>query len=202
MVPENEEEGEEKLEIAFILFVVCQGREDLARLLIDQGAFVDHQNNQGETALFWASSNGLINLVELLLENGSNPNVTNIDGVSPLHIAAANGHLGVVAKLAESGAFVNAQDEEMDSVLHHAVREKQEEVVRMLVRQFKARLDVRNEDLESPLDLALCLESPNGEYSSIIKILSPYSTSNIGMEMEFQHKGSFSMFQVQATLIH
>jgi len=159
-----------------LMFAVCQGREDLTRTLVDQGAFLDHQNLQGETALYWACSEGVKTFVDLLLENGANPNIKTLDGASPLHAAAANGHSAIISTLITYGAFVNAQDEEMDSVLHYAVRECRVGIVEMLVKNFTARLDVKNEDLETPLDLALCLESNSfgqqQEYSSIVKILS------------------------------
>jgi len=198
-----------RMEITRYYLQFCQGRDDIVKTLIEQGVFVDHQNNQGETALFWACSSGLSKMTELLLQSGANPNISNVDGVSPLHMAAANGYLELVRTLVKSGAHVNSQDEEMDTVLHYAVRESRLDIVRSLVSECRARVDVKNEDLETPLDLALCLESSSidEDYSSIVKILStPVDVKPQEMEkkkMEFnQHKGSLNMSQVQATLIY
>jgi len=162
-----------------LIFAVLNGRIDLVRALVDQGSFVNHQNHNGETALYWASSQGFEQVVDLLIENGSHLNICNLDGVSPTHVAAANGHCNIVAKLIRNGAYVNSQDDVKDSVLHFAVREGRKEVVEFLVQVCKAKVDIKNEDFESPLDLALCLEPccPEGPYTSIIKVLSQASPS-------------------------
>jgi len=164
-----------------LMFAVCQGKEDVVRAFIDQGAFVDHQNIRGETALFWASTLGFIALVELLLENGANPNIVDIDGVSPLHQACSKGHLAIVRLLATRGAFINSQDEEADTCLHYAVRGKQVDVVRFLVQELKSiHFNLLNEDGESPLELANCLlesEPLCPKYATMIQILSTSSPS-------------------------
>jgi len=198
-----------------LLFAVCQGREDIVKSLIEQGVYIDHQNNQGETALYWSTSSGYSKMTELLLQSGANPNISNVDGVSPLHMAAANGNLEHIRTLIRCGAHVNSQDEELDTPLHYAVRECRLDVVRAFVIELNARVDAKNEDLETPLDLALCLESSSidEDYGSIVKILStPLELKQqYFVEMEKknkkkmetnQHKGSFEVSQVQATLIY
>jgi len=162
-----------------LIFAVLNGKLDMVRTLVDQGSFVNHQNHNGETSLYWASSLGHEQIVDLLIENGSNLNVCNLDGVSPTHVAAANGHCNILARLIRNGAYVNSQDDVKDSVLHFAVREGRKEVVEFLVQVCKAKVDIKNEDQETPLDLALCLEpcSENGPYPNIIKILTQASPS-------------------------
>jgi len=183
-----------------ILFAVSQGRDDIVKTLVDQGSFVNHQNHKGETPLYWASALGLLGMVNFLLENGSNPNITTIDGVSPMHIAAANGHLAVVLRLAKNGGFVNAQDDEMDSVLHYAVRENRFEIVRTLVKDLCVRMDLKNEDMETPLELASCLNSSmNSDYASIVSILSP---PRFDMENLRNHQNLGTINQVQANLVY
>jgi len=164
-----------------LIFACLEGNADLVRNLIDQGAFVNHQNQNGETAAYWASSQGNENILEILIENGANLNICNLDGVSPAHVAAANGHRNIVEKLILNGAFVNAQDEVKDSVLHYAVREGKTDVVEFLVVNCKARVDLKNEDFESPLDLAQCLEPMCEQpYNTIVKILQSLSNSSSG----------------------
>jgi len=172
---EEDENGNSSL-----IFAVQQGREDAAVDMIDQGAFVDHQNINGETALFWASTEGHESLVNILLENGANPNVCRLDGASPLHLASANGHLNIISLLVKNGAFVNVQDEVLDTPLHYAVRECKMDVIDLLVKRYSAKLDMKNEDLESPLDLACCLVTSDQktEYEYIVKALSSSNTDH------------------------
>jgi ankyrin repeat protein len=179
-----------------LMWAVCQGREDLIQLLVDQGAYVNMQNFAGETALYLAASTGFSRICAFLLENGADISVTTLDGCGVAHIAAANGHTEVLSILTRNGAFMNAQDEEGDTPLHYAVREGQENAVAYLVKECKVDVDLRNEDLESPLELASCL----GE-TRMVQFLSSYSKENNGNKgkgMEQQHEGNFGHFQGQS----
>jgi len=182
-----------------LIFAALQGKEDLVRTLVDQGAFVNHQNHNGETALYWAASQGHEKCVDFLVENGANLNVCNLDGVSPAHVAAANGHCNIVAKLIRNGAYVNAQDDVKDSILHYAVREGQKEVALFLVEVCKAKVDIKNEDLETPLELAQCLEPScmDGTYSSIIKILNEHSQTSPSLHNLVETKLKLEPFHTQ-----
>jgi len=185
-----------------LIFAASQGREDLVQAYINQGANVNHQNLNGETALYWAVSQGHESIVDFFMENGANMNICTLEGCTTAHIAAANGHLDILFKLIRNGAYVNAQDGEMDSVLHYAVREGQSKIVEFLVKSCNAKVDVKNEDLETPLELALCLESScGGQYSSIIEFLS--ATSGEKRIAEDEHRGRFTMFnQMQGNIVY
>lgn len=154
-----------------LMWATSQGLEDMVQLLIDNNADVNCQNFAGETALIIASSRGSENLCGLLLEHGADPNLSNLDGVTPLHFAAAAGHAGVVQLLVTYGAHVNSQDDTGDAPLHYAVREQQEKIVELLVRECNACVDLHNEDQESPLNLASCLE-----YTVLVEFLSKFSS--------------------------
>jgi len=173
-INEEDENGNSSL-----IFAALEGKEDLVRSLVDQGAFVNHQNHNGETALYWSASQGYPSIVDLLIESGANMNISNLDGASPAHVAAANGHCEVLKKLVSNGAYINSQDEDRDTALHYAVREGRKDVVEFLVKGCKARIDIRNEDEETALDLAKCLEAPcEGNYPEIIKLLQLETTSS------------------------
>jgi ferredoxin-like protein FixX len=105
-----------------------------------------------------------------LLENGANVQITNLDGATALHMAVANGNLSTMTLLVKYGAFVNSQDDNGDTPLHYAVREEQARLVEMLVSHCNADVDLMNDDQETPLELASCLESTN-----IVRILSHFA---------------------------
>ena len=56
------------------------------KLLLKNGADVNAKNNDGQTALMWASDNGHIEVVRLLLENGANVNAKKDDGQTVLMV--------------------------------------------------------------------------------------------------------------------
>jgi len=141
-----------------LMWACIEGREDLVQVLVEQGANVNMQNFEGETALYHAASMGFHTICCILLENGADANCVTLDGASPAHIAASEGFVTVLGCLARYGAFLGAQDEEGDSVLHYAVRSGKEKVVEFLVKECKVSVDVRNEDSETPYDLASCLD--------------------------------------------
>jgi len=161
-----------------LIFASLEGKDEIARSLIDQGCFINHQNHNGETALYWACFNGRKEVIELLIESGANMNICNLDGASPSHVAAANGHISALRVLHSSGCYINQLDDYNESSLFYAVREGRVETVEFLVKECKARIDIRNEDEETPLELAQCLESCNGNYPRIIQILMESHNNN------------------------
>jgi uncharacterized protein len=76
---------------------VSQNHNDIARLLVNRGANVNHGYEGGFTPLMHAAYAGNLELVNLLLEHGADPNAKNAEGKTPLTFARENGH----AKLAE-----------------------------------------------------------------------------------------------------
>jgi len=177
-----------------LIWAASQGREDVVQLLIDQGAQVNMQNFSGETALYIAAANGFVGICETLLKNGADTSVTTLEGATPLHAAAANGHISVLATLVQHGAFVNSQDEEGDSPLMWAIREGQQKAVEFLVKECKVDVELRNEDLETPLQLALCLEE-----TGMVEFLSslPQLREN---KMEHEQEGNCMAFQEHSYL--
>jgi ankyrin repeat protein len=158
-----------------LMWASSLGNEQLVEALLDQGATVNMQNFVGETALFLAAARGFDRICSLLIENGADFRIATLDGSSPLHIASASGHTEVIRVLFSRGAYVNVADEEGDTPLHYAVREGHRHVVELLVKQCAADVTSRNDDSESPLDLAMEL----GE-NGIAQVLS----SNHSTHME------------------
>ncbi len=74
------------------------------RLLIDNGAQINTQNDLGETPLLIATYRGRQNIVQLLIENGVDVNIKDNDGISPLKEAIKMNYKGLSDLLCKHGA--------------------------------------------------------------------------------------------------
>ena len=68
----------------------------LAKLLLDQGASIDEQDEEGWTALMKSSANGHTELVKLLLDQGASVNKKGEEGQTALMVEIFSGHTKVV----------------------------------------------------------------------------------------------------------
>lgn len=69
------------------------------------GPKIDYQDNDGLTALMWASANGYLEIVEYLIrEKSANPNIKNNKGKTALDLAEEKGRKEVVEFLRKIGA--------------------------------------------------------------------------------------------------
>ena len=57
------------------------------RELVDNGANVNTRDEDGETALMWASCNNHLDIVKLLLEKGADASIKSSDGRTALKLA-------------------------------------------------------------------------------------------------------------------
>ncbi|XP_076177002.1 KN motif and ankyrin repeat domain-containing protein 2 kank isoform X2 [Ptiloglossa arizonensis] len=82
-----------------LMLAVSHGRKDMTQLLLDAGAAVNIQDEDGSTALMCAAEHGHTDIVRLLLAHPDcDPSIVDVDGSSALKIAleAGNRDIGVV----------------------------------------------------------------------------------------------------------
>ena len=84
------------------------------------------------TPLHRAISNGQTEIVLALIDAGAKVNQANVDGDTPLHWAAENDHKETVQALIDFGAEVNARDEDGATPLHLAADNGHTEIVSLL----------------------------------------------------------------------
>lgn len=86
---------------AVLISAVRESDAEKVETLLDDGADVDQQDEQGWTPLNWASGQGDEAMVRLLLDRGADVTKTGRDNRTPTMIAKAAGHSGVAALLTE-----------------------------------------------------------------------------------------------------
>lgn len=144
---------------SFALLVNCRRRRIGWRALGEELLLRDEQalhrtNQAGVTALAAACHAGHLDVAEWCIAKGSDLNRGNMDGVTPVATAAARGHLAVVRALTEAGADVSTGNADGDSVVAIACWEDHHEIVRYLGGRPRVRLDSRNLDGITPLEVA------------------------------------------------
>lgn len=75
---------------SLIVFSLNPRDIQIAQYLINNGINVNHQNNDGITALMYACDKNNYELAKLLIESGANKNLINVDGKNALYYASNN----------------------------------------------------------------------------------------------------------------
>ena len=130
-----------------------KGHLNLARMLVDRGADVSAQDENGWIPLHRASSMGHIDVVQMLVECGADVSTQDKDGRTPLHRASSMGHIDVAQMLVERGADVSAHDKNGWTPLHWAFSRSHVDVARMLVERG-ADVSAQAQDRWTPLHWA------------------------------------------------
>ena len=92
------------------LFIACEkGHVDAARVLLDDGADVNHAYKDGATPLYVACQNGHVAVATLLLDKGAAVDRAREDGWTPLYTACEKGHLDVARLLLDCGARLDGK---------------------------------------------------------------------------------------------
>ncbi len=98
----------------------CAGNVEMARLLIEHGADINGQGEDGDAALHMFAGREDISILEFLLSQGANVNVRSRQGETPLHHAAQEGCLKAARLLVSKGADVSAKTQEGKTPLDYA----------------------------------------------------------------------------------
>ncbi|XP_037654667.1 ankyrin repeat and SOCS box protein 14 isoform X1 [Choloepus didactylus] len=93
----------------------------------------EQTTHNGETPLFLAVNNCLLENVSLLLLNGCNPNAKNFEGNSPLLTAVLHDSYDMAALLISHGADVNLRCANERTALHKAAKLGRKDMVKLLL---------------------------------------------------------------------
>ena len=117
-----------------LLWAVEKNRPDIVRSLIDRGAEVSYEDEDGYTPLHFAAISGYAQIVEILVQNDANVNGSSRARSTPLTLAARMGYANVVKYLLDHNADLTLRDGDGDTALHCAAYGGSEEIVTQLLR--------------------------------------------------------------------
>lgn len=118
--------------LTVLMRYVGRDREEMVRKMLERGANVSLQDNDGDTALHNGARRGNVNILRLLLGKGADPNVKNKVGGTPLMWAAVFGHSDAVRVLLENGADASLKDNKGMTAAAWAVENKRDEIAEFL----------------------------------------------------------------------
>ncbi|KAL3081258.1 hypothetical protein niasHS_012362 [Heterodera schachtii] len=141
------------------LHLACaDGHLQIVKLLVEEGnADIEVADSDGDTAFLCALLENKLDIGGYLITRGARIDRTNKFGISPLHIFAKKGDFALCKFLVENGANVNQKTTVSSQVtpLLIACAEGHLQIVKLLVEEGNADIEVADSDGDTPLILAL-----------------------------------------------
>lgn len=114
-----------------------RGSMEMMKILIENGADINTQDNTGKTALHYAAFYTVSSKerLELLINNGANINAKDKRGRTALHYASLSDfNEEEVIFLLNNGAFINAEDNEGMTPLDYAIAKNCEKIINVFIK--------------------------------------------------------------------
>lgn len=136
---------EEKTKFGYTsLLLSIMGKKEnyaIVEILINNGANINYQNNNGLTALHAACQNNHANIVSLLINNGAIYDVQDNEGNTPLHIACKNKSLACAKILIMQNYSCTILNKEGISPIHLACYQKNYDIIEFMLNFDKTIID-------------------------------------------------------------
>lgn len=132
--------------------IMCEMIEHMSST--DMQKAMNKQSSVGWTPLLIACHRGHEQLVNTLLANHARVDVFDTEGRSALHLAAERGYLEVCDALLTNKAFINSKSRNGRTALHLAAMNGYAHLVKFLIRDHNAVIDVLTLKKQTPLHLA------------------------------------------------
>lgn len=158
-------------QIPLLYMAAQQGHSSIVSTLLDRGANIEANTDNGSTALHIAAQEGHLPIAVTLLERGANIEARTDRGMTGLHFAALEGRLETLNALLERGASIEANTDNLSTALHIAAEEGHIEIVLALLAQG-ADANARDREKITPLKYA-----KQQGHLEIVAILEPLQSA-------------------------
>ena len=135
----------------------CKSNLETTRFLVEYGADVNMQDDEGNLPLHVAAKEGNVDIAQFLLEQGSEVDVADDCGSTPLLVAAEHGNVEASKLLLMHSNNIYITNQNWDTALHIGARHGLVEVVQSLLnfetfeKQMSACCQMKDEFLQSLL---------------------------------------------------
>ena len=153
LLPSAESSGADGMGRSALWYAASNGRTQVIRQLIAEGAGVSLADADGMTPLHAAAQRCHAGTLEALLQANADANAATPGGDTPLMLAAANNCKEGVARLIASGATIDAVNGQRDTALLLAVARSNPDATRLLLAAG-ADKSARNSRRETPFSIA------------------------------------------------
>ncbi|XP_061180797.1 ankyrin-1-like [Saccostrea echinata] len=123
------------------------------RYLLQQGASVNFQNQDGISPLHEACQGRHCEVIKILLSNDANVNLKDIDGETPLSLACKHDFIEIVDQLLCNGADINLQDSLGLTPIHKSISEGHIRTVQSLIERG-CDINITSKRGDTPFTLA------------------------------------------------
>lgn len=137
-----------------LLVAAFHGYDAEVLRLLNKGANINTQTDEGITPLMYAVSGGFLKTVKILILNGANVHLKDWDGTSPIISASKNGFTEIAEELVRAGASVNDKDRHGVTPLIYASAYSYFILSDMLL-YYGANPNLQDEKLNTPLIAAV-----------------------------------------------
>ncbi|CDK31056.1 ankyrin repeat domain-containing protein [Candidatus Babela massiliensis] len=127
---------------------------EIALSLIWAGANINLRNEEGISALMWATYRDYQNIVELLINSGTDVNIQDKYGNTALIAASSFGHKEMVELLIQAGANIDIQNKYDKTALMHAIIQNHKDIAEFLILSG-ANIDIQEKGGKTALMLAI-----------------------------------------------
>jgi ankyrin repeat protein len=151
-------------------YVACsKGYDEIATLLLDNGANMNARDWRSGTALHGASTRGDRRVAKVILNNDDvQVDLKDKHGRTPLSYAAASGNEAVMKLLVDTGKVdIDSKDEHGRTPLSYAAVNGQQATVKQLLDTGTVDVDSKDNDGRTPLSLA----AMNGQQATVKQLL-------------------------------
>ncbi len=132
------------------------GDKDTLIALLEQGADVKYEDDNGWTALMRAAHKGHTNIVRMLIEHDADVNYADDYGNSVLTLATRYGHINIVRILIEAGANLNYADYQSETPLIMAAKSGYTNIIKLLIEHGAYINHIDYKSMRAVVSIARC----------------------------------------------